>query len=40
MDYGFLSHALLWLIGALAAVGAILTVGVFWSMGRASYRKD
>lgn len=40
MDYGFLSHALLWLIGAMAAVGALLTVGAFWSMGRANYRND
>lgn len=40
MDYGFLSHALLWLIGAMAAVGALLTIGAFWSMGRANYRKD
>jgi hypothetical protein len=40
MDYGFLSHALLWLIGAMAAVGAVLTIGAFWSMGRAGYRKD
>ncbi|GAB2851581.1 hypothetical protein ACFQ0P_11980 [Microbacterium insulae] len=40
MEYGFLSHLLLWLIGAMAAVGAVLTVGAFWSMGRAGYRKD
>ena len=40
MEYGFLSHALLWLIGAMAAVGALLTIGAMWSMGRASYRKD
>ena len=40
MDYGFLSHALLWLIGAMAALGAVLTIGAFWSMGRAGYRKD
>lgn len=39
MEYGFLSHLLLWLIGAMAAVGAVLTVGAFWSMGRAGYRK-
>lgn len=40
MDYGFLSHAIFWLIGAMAALGAVLTVGAFWSLGRASYRKD
>ena len=40
MDYGFASHALLWLIGGMAALGALLTVLVFWSMGRSAYRKD
>jgi hypothetical protein len=40
MDYGFLSHALPWLIGAMAALGALLTAGALWSMGRANYRKD
>lgn len=40
MDYGFWSHALLWLIGAMAAVGALGTVLAFWSMGRQAYRKD
>lgn len=40
MDYGFASHVLLWLIGALAAVGFLLTVVGFWSLGRSSYHKD
>ncbi|MFE5407941.1 hypothetical protein [Microbacterium sp. NPDC056569] len=40
MDYGFWSHALLWLIGAMAAVGALGTVLAFWSLGRQGYRKD
>lgn len=40
MDYGFWSHALLWLIGGLAAVGAIGTVLAFWGLGRQAYRKD
>ncbi len=26
MDYGFASHVLLWLIGAMAAVGLVVTV--------------
>ena len=26
MDYGFASHVLLWLIGAMAAVGGVITV--------------
>ena len=34
MDYGFWSHALLWLIGAMAAVGALGTALAFWSLGR------
>jgi len=40
MEYGFLSHVLFWIIGAIAAVGAVGTVLAFWSMGRAAYRKD
>jgi hypothetical protein len=40
MDYGFASHALLWLIGAMAAVGALGTVLAFGSLGRQGYRKD
>ncbi|TDN92377.1 hypothetical protein EV279_1897 [Microbacterium sp. BK668] len=40
MDYGFASHVMLWVIGAIAAVGLVGTVLAFWSMGRAAYRKD
>ena len=40
MEYGFASHLLLWFIGGLAALGLLLTTLAFWSMGRASYRKD
>ncbi|GAA1993338.1 hypothetical protein [Microbacterium pumilum] len=40
MEYGTASHVLLWLIGAMAAVGGVLTVFGFWSMGRSAYRKD
>lgn len=40
MEYGFASHALLWLIGAMSVVGVALTVFGFWSMGRSAYRKD
>ena len=39
MDYGFASHVVFWLIGAMAAVGAVATVLAMWSMGRAAYRK-
>jgi hypothetical protein len=38
MEYGFLSHALLWLIGAMALVGAIGTTLAFWSLGRQAYK--
>jgi hypothetical protein len=38
MEYGTLSHALLWLIGAMAAVGAVGTVLAFWSLGRQAYK--
>lgn len=38
MEYGFLSHALLWLIGAMAAVGALATTLAFWSLGRQAYK--
>jgi len=38
MDYGFASHILLWVIGAIAAGGFLLTVLGFWSLGRANYR--
>jgi hypothetical protein len=37
---GFLSHVLLWTVGGIAALGALLTVVGFWSLGRAAYRKD
>ena len=40
MEYGFFSHVLLWLIGAMALAGAALTAGAFWSLGRQGYRKD
>ncbi|MEI3847317.1 MULTISPECIES: hypothetical protein [unclassified Microbacterium] len=38
MEYGFWSHALLWLIGAMAAVGALGTALAFWGLGRQAYR--
>lgn len=40
MEYGFASHVLLWVIGAMAAIGTVLTTVAFWSLGRAAYRKD
>lgn len=40
MDYGFASHVVLWVVGAIAAVGLVGTVVAFWSLGRQAYRKD
>lgn len=40
MEYGFWSHVLLWVVGAIAVFGTIGTVLAFWSMGRDAYRKD
>ncbi len=40
MEYGTLSHLLLWAVGGIAALGLVGTVIAFWSMGRQAYRKD
>ena len=40
IDNGLISHLLVWAIGGVAALGPVLTVGAFWSMGRSAYRKD
>ncbi len=40
MEYGIASHLLLWIVGAIAALGLPLTVVGFWSLGRSAYRKD
>ncbi len=34
MEYGFLTHVLLWVVGAVALIGAVGTTLAFWSMGR------
>lgn len=34
------SHLMLWIVGGITALGAIGIVAAFFSMGRASYRKD
>ncbi|MDX2375834.1 hypothetical protein M4I32_03360 [Microbacterium sp. LRZ72] len=39
LDDALISHFVLWFIGALTLVGGVLTVGAFWSLGRAGYRK-
>lgn len=40
MDYGWLSHAILWLIGAMALVTTIGAMTALLSLGRQAYRKD
>ena len=44
MDYGFASHVVLWLIGAMAAVGAVATVlapsGRWGALRTASTERD
>ncbi|MGO1508270.1 hypothetical protein [Microbacterium sp.] len=40
IDGAFLSHAILWLIGAMTLCATVLTVGALFSMGRTGYRKD
>ncbi len=39
MEYGFISHALVWLIGIMSAGAAVATVGALWAMGRQGYKK-
>lgn len=40
MDGAFISHLLFWTVGGMTAVGFVLTIGAFLSMGRSAYRKD
>jgi hypothetical protein len=40
MDYGFASHVVLWVVGAISLIGGIGAVLAFWSLGRAGYRKE
>lgn len=40
MDYGWLSHALMWVIGAMSVCAVLGAAGALWSMGRSGYRKD
>ncbi|MCR2784318.1 MULTISPECIES: hypothetical protein [unclassified Microbacterium] len=39
MEYGFISQALLWLVGAMTVATTIGAVGALWSMGRQGYGK-
>ncbi|MCT9820583.1 hypothetical protein N3K63_09845 [Microbacterium sp. W1N] len=40
MDYGWMSHALLWLIGLMSACAALGAVGALVALGRSNYRRD
>lgn len=40
LDGAFISHLLFWIVGGMTAVGFVLTIGAFFTMGRSSYRKD
>ena len=40
LDAAFLSHAVLWVIGAMTLAATVLTAGALFTLGRASYRKD
>ncbi|WP_259606338.1 MULTISPECIES: hypothetical protein [Microbacterium] len=39
-DGAFLSHVVLWLIGAITVCGTIGAAAAMFSMGRSGYRKD
>ena len=40
MDYGWMSHALLWLVGVMSLIATVGAAAARWSMGRSGYRKD
>lgn len=40
LDAAFLSHIVLWVIGAIVVCGAVSSVVAMFFMGRTSYRKD
>lgn len=40
LDGAFLSHVLLWLIGAMTVCAAVASFGALFSMGRSGNRKD
>ncbi len=40
MDNGFFSHVLIWVVGAIAAIGGVGLIGALVSLGRTSaYKK-
>lgn len=40
LDGAFLSHVLLWLIGAMTVCAVVGSFGALFAMGRSGYRKD
>jgi len=40
MDYGWMSHALLWIIGLMSVGATVAAIGALFTMGRSGYRKD
>ncbi|WCD91695.1 hypothetical protein [Microbacterium sp. nov. GSS16] len=40
LDAAFLSHVVLWVIGAIAVCGVVSSFAAMFSMGRSGYRED
>jgi len=40
LDSAFLSHVVLWVIGALAVCGVVSSFAAMFAMGRSGYRQD
>ncbi|WP_309129017.1 hypothetical protein [Microbacterium sp.] len=40
LDGAFLSHVVLWVIGAIAVCGVVSSFAAMFAMGRSGYRKD
>lgn len=40
LDAAFLSHVILWIIGAIAVCGVVSSFAAMFFMGRSGYRKD
>lgn len=40
MEYGWMSHAFMWLIGIMTVCATVGSVAALFSLGRSGYRKD
>jgi len=40
MEYGWMTHAFVWLVGLISVGGVVGAAAALWSMGRSGYRKD